>query len=205
MPRDIEPHLDPIDIDDIRPTQITVGMREVNRKRENWRERSEREGIKYLENHILPAVLGPKKRFWIVDHHHLALALHREGVQKVLVTIQADLSDLSKDEFLVFMDNRNWLHPFDASGERLSARDLPKHVEDMADDPFRSLAGAVRETGGFAKDATLYSEFLWADFFRRRMKVPQTDGQFEDALKKAMHLARSEDARHLPGWIEGGH
>lgn len=204
MPRSIEPHLDPVDLDDVRPTQITVGMREVDRKRENWRERSDREGLDYLERHILPAVLGPRNRFWIIDHHHLALALHREGVRKVLVSIEADLSTLGKDEFLVFMDNRNWLHPFDARGERLTAGDLPKHITDLVDDPFRSLAGAVREAGGFAKDATPYSEFLWADFFRRRMKLPKSSDKFEDALKLAMHAARSNDARHLPGWIEGG-
>lgn len=203
MPRDIEPHLDPVDLDDIRPTQLTIGMREVNRKREGWRERSDREGLDYLERHILPAVLGPKNRFWIIDHHHLALALYKEGIRKVLVTIEADLSNLGKDEFLTFMDNRNWLHPFDAKGERLSAGDLPKHLEDLVDDPFRSLAGSVREAGGFAKDATPYSEFLWADFFRRRIKRPQSDGEFEDALKTAMGIARSSDARHLPGWIDG--
>lgn len=205
MPRDIEPHLDPVDIDSIRPTQITVGMREVNRKRESWRERSEREGLDYLERHILPAVLGPKKHFWIIDHHHLALALYREGVRKVLVAVEADLSDLGKDEFLIFMDNRNWLHPYDARGERLTARDLPRHVEDLVDDPFRSLAGAVREAGGYAKDTTPYSEFLWADFFRRRMKAPRSDNAFEDALKAAMQTARTKDAKHLPGWIDGGH
>src|SRR3974377_1798791 len=37
------------------------------------------------------------------------------------------------------------------------------------DDPFRSLAGELRRAGGFAKDTTPFSEFLWPDFLRRQM------------------------------------
>jgi hypothetical protein len=32
-----EPRLEPVDILDLRPTQMTVGMREVKAKREHWR------------------------------------------------------------------------------------------------------------------------------------------------------------------------
>ena len=53
--------------------------------------------------------------------------------------------------------------------------DIPKSIEDMADDPFRSLAGALRRKGGYAKDTTPFSEFLWADFLRRRIE-PQGGG-----------------------------
>ena len=68
------------------------------------------------------------------------------------------------------MDNRNWIHPFDAEGRRRHYRDIPKTFAELVDDPYRSLAGELRRAGGFAKDTTLYSEFLWADFLRRRVK-----------------------------------
>src|SRR5580704_579386 len=38
-----EPILTPVPIAELRPTQITVGMREVEEKRQHWRERAERE------------------------------------------------------------------------------------------------------------------------------------------------------------------
>jgi hypothetical protein len=47
---------------------------------------------------------------------------------------------------------------------------LPKTVAGLIDDPFRSLAGELRRAGGFAKDTTPFSEFLWTDFLRRRVK-----------------------------------
>ena len=203
MHHDFKPRLDPVRIADLRPTQITVGLREVHEKRKEWRQRPVDELPGYLGRHMVPAVKGPKERYWIVDHHHLALALMKECVENVLVSVIADLSHLEKREFMTFMDNRNWLHPFDDDGERRSHDDLPKSVAGLADDPFRSLAGAVREAGGFAKDATPYSEFLWADFFRRRLKRPKDEGDFDDAIEKALTLSVSKDARHLPGWIEG--
>ena len=37
-----EPMLMPVAITDLRPTQITVGMREVKAKRKHWREMAEK-------------------------------------------------------------------------------------------------------------------------------------------------------------------
>jgi hypothetical protein len=68
------------------------------------------------------------------------------------------------------------------------------------DDPFRSLAGELRRSGGFAKDTTPFSEFLWADFLRRRIKRKLLDDDFSAALVRALKLAKSSDADFLPGW-----
>jgi len=58
----------------------------------------------------------------------------------------------------------------------------------------------LRRMGGFAKDTTPFSEFLWADFLRRRIKTQLVQKDFRRALEKAMDLGRSQDANHLPGW-----
>ena len=92
------------------------------------------------------------------------------------------------------------MHPFDAKGERRHYKDIPKSITDLVDDPFRSLAGELRRAGGFAKDTTPFSEFLWADFLRRRMKRKLVDRDFARAVEKAMQLAKSEEANYLPGW-----
>lgn len=195
-----EPTLKPVKIEDLRPTQITVGMREVEAKRKRWREKGEKEELKFLAEHMMPTILGPKRRHYIIDHHHLARALHDEGRKDVLVTVVADLSRIEMDAFWVFLDNRNWLHPFDAQGRRREYDSIPKSVTGLEDDPYRSLAGELRRIGGFAKDTTPFSEFLWADFLRRRIKRKLVEENFADALEKALRLAKSSDADFLPGW-----
>jgi hypothetical protein len=73
----------------------------------------------------------------------------------------------------------------------------------MKDDPYRSLAGELRNVGGFAKDALPFEKFAWADFFRPRIKAGAIERDFEDALEKAMVHAKSNEARYLPGWCGG--
>ena len=94
-----EPLLTTVAIADLRPTQITVGMREVTAKRKRWRETGTRKGSKFLGKHMIPVILGPKRRHYVIDHHHLALALHEEGVRELAVTVVANLSRLESDEF----------------------------------------------------------------------------------------------------------
>jgi hypothetical protein len=172
-------------------------MREVKAKRERWR--AEKKGGEFLGKHMIPVILGPKHRYYVIDHHHLARALHDEGVKNVAITVIANLSKLDRDTFWFVMDNRDWTHPF-VDGRRRPYSDLPKSVDKLIDDPFRSLAGELRRAGGFAKDTTPFSEFLWAEFLRRRMKRKAVEANFEIALKEALNLAKSLDAEYLPGW-----
>ncbi len=194
-----EPILSPVAIDDLRPTQITVGMHEVRRKRAHWQRVGE-EGGRFLGSHMIPVVIGPKNRSYVIDHHHLARALLDEGQTEVLTTVVADLHRLDRDAFWVFLDNRGWLHPFDAGGKRRPYAAIPKRIADLEDDPFRSLAGAARENGGFAKDTTPFSEFIWADYFRRRLKRSDIERDFDACLASAITLARDHDASFMPGW-----
>ncbi len=195
-----EPLLNPVRIRSLKPTQMTLGMREVTEKRREWRERGGQKGAEYLGKHMIPVVLGPKARHYVIDHHHMARALEEEGVKDVLVSVVADLSTLAREEFWVFMDNRAWCHPYDAQGRRRDFDDIPTTVAEMDDDPYRSLAGELRQAGGYAKDATPFSEFIWADFLRRRIKRKTVEKDFESALKTALTLAKDEAANYLPGW-----
>jgi hypothetical protein len=71
-------------------------------------------------------------------------------------------------------------------------------VADLKDDPFRSLAGELRRAGGFAKDTTPFSEFLWADFLRRRLSRKMVEDNFAKAIEKGLALSRGHDAIYLP-------
>jgi hypothetical protein len=195
-----EPVLKPVSIVDLRPTQMTVGMREVKEKRKEMRARGAKKIGKFLGGHMIPVILGPNQRHYVIDHHHLALALHGEGLEQVLTTVVADLSALGQSEFWTFIDHRGWVYPYDDEGRRRDFSKIPKSITGLKDDPFRSVAGELRRAGGFAKDTTPFSEFLWADFFRRRIGRKLAESDFPKALKQAMKLAKSQETRHLPGW-----
>jgi hypothetical protein len=195
-----EPLLHSVAVADLRPTQITVGMREVEAKRRAWRAKKGGKGGEFLGSHMIPVILGPKHRHYVIDHHHLVRALHDEGIEDLLVNIVADLTRLAPDAFWFFLDNHGWMHPFDDHGRRQAYGDIPKSIAELVDDPFRSLAGELRQAGGYAKDTAPFSEFLWADFLRRRMKRKQVEANFEAALARALELAKHADADYLPGW-----
>ena len=201
----IEPVLHPVQIRDLRPTQMTVGIREVHRKQAEWRDRKLDEKGDWLGGHMVPVVIGPGGTPWVIDHHHLARALNDEGVETVLVSAVAKLDHMPRKRFFAFMEARNWLHCYDDSGKRRDWDDLPRHVGKLIDDPYRSLAGELRRSGGFAKTSVPYTEFLWADFFRDRIKRAQVEEKFEKAIAKALVLARSHNASYLPGFAGPDH
>jgi hypothetical protein len=195
-----EPMLKPVSIDSLRPTQMTVGMREVEAKRSRWREHKGKKKGAFLGSHMIPVIHGPKDRHYVIDHHHLARALLDEGQTEVVTSVVADLRALDRDAFWVVLDNRGWCHPYDQNGVRRGFDDIPDSIADLRDDPFRSLAGELRRLGGFSKETVPFSEFLWADFFRRRLKRKAVERDFEAALEKALRLAKSQEASYLPGW-----
>ncbi len=195
-----EPILHPVPIMSLRPTQMTVGMREVKEKRARWREHGKKKQAEMLGRHMIPVVHGPDDRHYVIDHHHLARALHDEGVKNVFVTIVGDLTMVDRDAFWGVMDNKRWVYPYDPKGERRHFRDIPKSIADLKDDPFRSLAGELRRLGGFAKDTTPFSEFLWADFLRRKLSRKAVEANFDKAIERGMAFAKTKDAIYLPGW-----
>ena len=195
-----EPILHPVALTDLKPTQITVGMYEVKQKRERWRKLSKEKGGDFLGRHMIPTVLGPKGRHYMIDNHHLARAMWDEKVEQVLVTVQADLSALNKVSFWRYLDNRALCHPYNGEGHRVPFEDIPGSIDKLVDDPYRSLAGNLRHVGGYSKDMTPFSEFLWADFLRGRIRRKAIEKDFDTALAKALKLAKSQDAAYLPGW-----
>ena len=185
---------------DLVPTQMTVGMLEVSYKRRRWRERSASEAADFLDKVRIPVVLGLGARSYLLDRHHLALALHSEGVKELFVSIAADMSRLPRNEFWRSLESQGCARPFDAQGRMCSHDDMPATLDGLQDDPFRSLSWAVKEAGGYTKDETPFSEFDWADFFRSRIPLELVRRDFAHAQALAMQLARSTEAAALPGW-----
>jgi hypothetical protein len=190
-----------VGVSDLFPTQVTVGMREVEIKRRKWRERPNDKAANYLNTHRIPVVLGPDAHHYIIDRHHLTLALHDEAVREVPVSIVADMSNSDFGQFWTTLESRGWTHPFDDEGRRRPYDNMPTSVDDLIDDPFRSLAGAVKRAGGYAKDRSPFSEFRWADFLRERIAREVVERHFGRALVLAINLSQSTEAAALPGWL----
>jgi hypothetical protein len=194
------PRLATVRLTRLRPTQFSVGYVEVTVKAEEWDRLPKKKLKAELASHVFPAVLGPGSAYFIIDHHHLGIALLEAGVRDVPVAVLDDLSWLEPAVFWRTMEFRSWSHPFDGRGRRCEYRDMPRRLKDMQDDPYRSLAGLVRRAGGYAKDQAPFVEFLWADFYRPRVSAKLIKREPRRATQVGLRLARSNDARYLPGW-----
>jgi hypothetical protein len=184
----------------LRPTQLTVGYREVIEKRTQWKKLSKKALLEAIDSHFFPAVTGPEGDHYVVDHHHLGLALIEQDVKAVRLMVIKDLSWVEPHLFWRVMEHHQWVHPFDQQGMRQPYEALPNKLTGLVDDPYRSLAGDLRHAGGFAKDATPFSEFLWADFLRDKIAPERVQKRYTKALDEALKLSRTQQARYLPGW-----
>lgn len=185
----------------LHPTQITAGMIEVEDKRTELAELHKHHLREFLEAHPIPAVEGPHDKLFITDHHHLGRALSEQKIETAFFLVEADFSSLEIDVFWIEMDRYKWVHPYDEHGVRRTFADIPKHLDLLKDDPYRSLAGYVRNAGGYEKSKEAFAEFLWADFFRRRISIAPGKQAFQEAVQQGIALARSHAAKDLPGYI----
>jgi hypothetical protein len=146
-------------------------------------------------------VRGPGGRLYIVDRHHLGVALWQAEVERAYVRIIDDLSRLAPRAFWHHMEAAGWVYPFDERGERVSLSDLPARLDALRSDLYRDLAWSVRVAGGFVKSPEPFAEFRWAEFFRANLARRALREDYEAAVKSAHRLARSKEAKALPGYI----
>jgi hypothetical protein len=187
-------------ITELRPTQITVGMHEVAIKRDRIRAKMAMKGHASPVNRAVPIVVGPDNCYFMIDRHHFVRALYDAGVKEVAVKIVADVSRLRRHHFWPKLDRCGWTHPIDDLGRRQAYDHMPASVEMLIDDPFRSLASALRRMGGYRKIEVPFSEFRWADFLRQRIDRTVVEQEFQNAIRLAIGLAAGAEAMHLPGW-----
>lgn len=189
---------------DLRPTQMAIGMRAVEAKRQKVeREAGGRRRLRrFLEKRPIPIVVGPDDEFYLIDHHHLCVALWLSDVEEVFIRVVSDLSDLRRTQFLRSMRALGWLHSFDAKGQEVCPTRIPQSIDKLRSDPFRDLAWSVRRAGGFQKTSIPFVEFAWANYFRQNIPLRVVRNGFEEAHALAMTLARSSAARRLPGFLE---
>ena len=234
-PKDAQPGgIHQLKIGHLSPTQFAVGSAEVHVKAKRMKHKHDHHPEKlhdYLVTRPVPVVIRNDK-FYLVDHHHLChalyLALHDTLGDDICVLVQVMWNAnviLNDVHFWKSMHQRNWVYLYERDGGGPQPpKLLPKKIKHMQYDAYRSLAWIVRSKHGYIKNDVPFSEFKWADFFRKRVLLDQDvlaakssfddfafhvddEGRLaltpdgEEVVEEAMALVRSPEARGLPGFI----
>jgi hypothetical protein len=190
---------------DLRPTQFSVGLYEIHIKVGEMAKMGKRERRKIVEEKPIPVVRTSEGELYILDHHHHLFVCWQAGIKKVPVEITQDFSrqKMGFGKFWRRMRKNGCAYLYDQFGDGpRSALYLPRDVRGLGDDPYRSMAWAVRHKGAYENSDKPFAEFEWANFFRSK-KLLDKEGPagFKAAVKKGVRHARSPAARKLPGYI----
>ena len=192
-------------ISNLRPTQFALGMDEVREKIRDFKKMSSKELEDYMKANPIPVVISEAKHAYVADHHHALYCYWEMDLKKAYTVVCKDYSDLNFSylRFWKKMMNASKVYLYDQFGEGpRSPIYLPLHVNAMADDPYRSLAWMVRKAGGYQNTSETFSEFRWANFFRKKRLIEKYGRErMEKCIKPALKLAKSKEAKKLPGFI----
>lgn len=191
----------------LMPTQAVVGELEVRHKigiMQSFRKKRELEA--YLKKHVVPIIIGPPYNdgsgtCYVIDHHHFLKAIMQTRKSPyIYAECLENRRDMTKNAFWHLMVENNWTYLKDEHGLFIPPKRLPKDFFYLENDPYRSLSWMAREYGGYNKVHVPFSEFHWANFFRKHIDIHAKDHHLHNALIKALKLAKSRKAKHLPGY-----
>lgn len=181
----------------LRPTQSAVGMIQVEERAA--RMAGETDFVRYTARRPIPVVQGPDGGFYLTDSHHLASVLLRAGATRATAQVIGRFDNPAS--FWQEMQARRWVYLYDPKGNPISPSALPKQLRELADDPYRSLAGYAQDAGYYRKTDAYFMEFHWARYFGSRMEWKRIDRMnLLDALQSAEALACQPEASELPGY-----
>jgi hypothetical protein len=187
-------------IADMKPTQLTLGLAEVEERAAKIAAMTAAAREAYIEHKAIPYVLGPGRKTYIVDHHHLARALWSLNIREAVLGQEvADWSSLEPKAFWRMMESKGYCWPIDADGNRRPYAAIPASIENLTDNVWRTLARRVRGEA-FDDLDTPFQEFMWGDYFRTFMTRRLIELQFELAVELATKLAHLSEAQDLPGY-----
>lgn len=186
----------------LHPTQFCLGFKEVTHKIKIIKRMNKKEFNNYLIEKATPVVKGPKNQLYLIDHHHHAKSVILSKKPHILVYIIADYSDLTMESFIKKMINNGYCNLLDENNAKKDFHELPNSILKLKHDLFRSLAWGVREKNGFKKvDEIPFFEFRWGEFFRKYIKDSLIKDSFKIAVSTGVSLAKSKNAKHLPGYL----
>ncbi|MGU3493774.1 ParB-like protein [Xanthobacteraceae bacterium A53D] len=196
-------HLREVAIDDLHPTQLTLGLAEVARRAKRMMAMGDDEVEALFRRKPLPCVRGPGGQLYMIDHHHLCRAALVAGYKHVYLDTDrlVDRSKQDRDDFWDEMESEGNCWPIDADGNRRPYARIPSHVRDLTDNPWRTLARSVRGPAFRDDDETPFKEFMWGEYFRSFMSKRLIETDLDLARELAIKLAHLDEAQDLPGYM----
>jgi hypothetical protein len=143
----------------------------------------------------ITVVRGPDGQLFVTDHHHGARAWLLAGYASGICSIEPDPSSVDPEKFWPRLD-----------GVVITPDALPKSLQQLPDDPYRTLAWMLRKEDGYCRalmEQKEFAEFIWADWMRGRAELPaeQVAVAPDKMLEVALELAKSPIAAGLPGYV----
>jgi len=176
----------------LTPTQLFVGKLEADCTRRKLETMSDVDLKADLMDNVVPVVMGPGGKLYIVDHHHYALSLflasltfNRPLIHRTLyVCVQLDYSSKNVSDFWDTMTAQSLTYLYDEFGHPITPSDLPLNIKELHDNPYRSLASWVRKSFGYIKCGTkgtknvpicqrndtapFFLECIWGNFIMKK-------------------------------------
>lgn len=195
-----------VHVDNVRPTQRNVGfyhmgfrVKEINK----MVKKKEKKDIKELQRKkTTQFILGPNEGIFINDRHHYSSALHHSNLKNdqkfVAGQIVQDWSDKKPEKFWTMMVDKNWAFLKDKNFNPIDYTEIPTSLDDLNDNPYRSLVSQVfREHAedGIAKVGIPFEEFFYGEFLKAKgLAPPKNDKRsMKKIRKKAVKILKSED------------
>jgi hypothetical protein len=202
-PPDPKGELLEVPIASLQPTQLCVGMAEVQSRQKDFSHEDAKERRTYLGSKPVPLVRSKSGAVWMVDRHHRLRALMEMDPQAHAfgyVALQLDSDD--RDTVLAELQDRGWLYLYDGRGlGPLHPAAMPRQLTGLQDDPYRSLVWKLKKEKVIeAAPLIPFHEFRWGAWLRSRALPPFSSEHLEPAMPAARALVRSRAASHLAGW-----
>ncbi len=146
-----------IPTDKVHPGQIRYSDSVVKQKvkehieagKASWNPETQTWILKYSENtclfplsKALPVVNSPNGYVLVDGHHHYMTNLSLGG-STFPITVIANLSHMTPQEFQDYAEQKGWTHPYDVFGNRIN---LPKSFQALKNDPNRNFATLCKRT-----------------------------------------------------------
>lgn len=199
-----------VHVSELRPTQYAIGSFSIRHKagkiEKEW---AQGELEEHLEDNSNPAIFGPDAKLWIIDGHHFNYALFMSNTpfekKETFLKVIADYRGKSLDEFKSFMKEKNYVYLKDEQFKPIAFEELPKSLELLKNNPYRSLAWIARKRGWIKKSKTPFAEFQWGEFFKKEgisLTSPFDATKHKKSLKQAKRLSKDSKASALPGFVK---
>ena len=107
-----------IAIADLKPTQMCVGLAEVQHRRKDFATDSLKERRKYLKGKPVPLVHSPAAGYWMLDRHHrLRGLLEIDPSATAFGYVVLELQEVEADLVLQILQQKGWLYLNNGRGQ----------------------------------------------------------------------------------------